>query len=170
MTPRLLRQAQGVRLRPMAGQWSQKHWGARLGAQFVTMLTAGALLYAGMICLAGAAIGGGHSHENHNHGHAAEPAGDHHSDGHSESAPTGHHEGGAPDCCSNHLSTVPSSDPVVHKPHTETPPLLFLAVLITEPGIVPAHGSLWEHGPPGESPPLLFAILPQAPRAPPVAV
>lgn len=147
----------------MFGSGLQKRWHVRLGAQVITMLTATALLYASMVCLAGAALGLGHDHDDH--GQVAE----HHPHGPPDPASQNHHNGGAPDCCSSHLSTVPSPDPVIHKPHTEAQPHLILAVLMAVPTIAPSRSVLWEHGPPGESPPLLFAIIPQAPRAPPVA-
>lgn len=166
MSPCLPNHAGKAKLWPMSGHWQQRRWRAKVGAQFVTMFTAGALLYAGMICLSGAALGEAHSHDDH--GHAAEATEDHH--GTPASAPQNHHEGGAADCCSTHISTVPSSDPSLQKPHSEAPSHMIVAVLMVAPSIVPSSSFLWEHGPPGESPPLLFAILPQAPRAPPVAV
>jgi hypothetical protein len=157
-----------TRIWPMAGARTRGCWSVRIGSQVVALFSAAVVLYTGMICIGGAMLGNGHNHDGHGHHDAA--AGECHPHGTPESAPQDRHDGGATDCCSNHISTVPSADPSIEKPHFGEPNHLSLAVVLSEPKIVPAGRFVWEHGPPGESPSFLYAIFPQAPRAPPVAV
>lgn len=127
----------------------------RLAALALVVMFAGATFN----CAAGEALESGHEH-------GAPPANHH---GHSDADHGDQHDSDSGNCCSSLKSPVPSLQQPILKPnHTAWSALAIIALLPVSSAVMPAAGALFDHGPPGVSPPEFLLVSSLSPRSPPV--
>lgn len=133
---------------------------ARLCVRLAALASMVMFVAATFTCTAGAALESGHEHD-----HDSAP-GHHH--GQSDTDHGDQHDGDSGNCCATLKSPVPSAPQQAFKPHQASWSVLtVIALLPVSSALTPPTGVLFDHGPPGQSPPEFLFIGSRFSRGPP---
>lgn len=151
-------------------------WG-RLFARVVALVMALGFAYASVKCVANGAL---HSADHHaqaspiassdsHHDHDDAPQGSHHGD--SDTEQPGHDHGDAASCCSSMTGIMPAAQQTPTHPNPLSWLVTFVWALTADSALVVSQvDSVYDHGPPGITPPDFLSVSSLSPRAPPLSV